>query len=91
MEDMLFKGLKKAVEDLKEMEDGDVAFVTYDKKSHKVVVDGYCEDCFLYTSFSDIIADVGEFLDFKVFKPMTEKELKDLIEFGIDMYNVGLV
>ena len=89
MGNLIIKGLKKAVEDLKKMEDGYVALATYNKETKEFFVEGYCVNCFFVTSPDDMVEDLEEFVDFKILNPMEEEELRDWIEFFIDYLGIS--
>ena len=84
MKKLVLKGLEKAAEALKDLEDDYMAFVVCDKKTKEVCVDGYCVafPCF---SIGDLIEEDDEIYDIKVYQTMTAEELGDYIEFLISL------
>ena len=89
MENLAIKGLKKAVEDLKKMKDGYMAFATYNKETKEFIVEEYFVNCFFISSPDDMVEDLEEFVEFKIFNSMEEEELRDWIEFCIDYLGIS--
>lgn len=80
MKNLIIKGLEKAVEDLKNLEDGEMAFVDYDIETQEVWVDGTCPADLIF-SMDDIATKIDSLLEIKVCNPMIKEELQDYIEF----------